>query len=161
MMATHLSESEIKKLKKAFLDLDEDGSGEITIDELKSILRDPRLKISENDIDKMLEEFDLDGSGGIDVSEFLILMSSRKNKELKKKIHKAILMRSPIRKAFNEFDKNGDGFITKKEFKVVMRKQKGRYFCIGDQQLDAMLQSYDKNGDGKIDYDEFVLAMTS
>ena len=70
-------------------------------------------------------------------------------------------MRSPIRKAFNEFDKNGDGFITKKEFKVVMRKQKGRYFCIGDQQLDAMLQSYDKNGDGKIDYDEFVLAMTS
>ena len=159
-MASHLKEEEIAKIKRQFLDLDEDGSGEITIEELKSILKDPTLKMKEDAISALLAEFDLDGSGGIDISEFLIQMSKKKNKQLRKLIHKAIVLRSPIRKAFNEFDTNGDGFITKKEFKNVMRKQKGRYYCISDAQLDAMIQDYDRNGDGKIDYDEFVYVMT-
>ena len=159
-MASHLSETEIAKIKRQFLDLDEDGSGEITIEELKSILKDPTLKMKEDAISALLADFDLDGSGGIDISEFLILMSKKKNKHLRKLIHKAIILRSPIRKAFNEFDTNGDGFITKKEFKNVMRKQKGRYYCISDAQLDAMIGDYDRNGDGKIDYDEFVYVMT-
>ena len=160
MMATHLSEVEIGQLKRDFLDLDEDGSGEISSKELKDILKDPRLKMSEAAIDNLMKEFDLDGSGGVDVSEFLILMGNRKNRELKKMIHKAIIMKSPIRRAFNEFDKNGDGFISRKEFKNVMRRQKGRFNCVGENQLDAMIAAYDKNGDGKIDYDEFVLGMT-
>ena len=161
IMASQLSEAEISKLKQQFLDLDEDGSGEITADEFKTILKNPKLKMSEADIDKLLVEYDMDGSGGINVSEFLIMMSNRKNKALKKKIHKAIIHSCPIRMAFNEFDKNGDGFITTKEFKDVMRRQKGRYFGIGENQLDAMVKSYDKDGDGKIDYEEFVFAMTS
>ena len=160
MMASHLSEVEISQLKRDFLDLDEDGSGEISSKELKDILKDPRLKMSEAAIDHLMKEFDLDGSGGVDVSEFLILMGNRKNRELKKMIHKAIIMKSPIRRAFNEFDKNGDGFISRKEFKAVMRRQKGRFNCVGEEQLDAMIAAYDKNGDGKIDYDEFVLGMT-
>ena len=159
-MAAGLSEKEIAKIKRQFLDIDEDGSGEITVDELKHILMDPKLKMSTDAVNALLKEFDLDGSGGIDLCEFLILMSNRKNKALKKLIHKAIILRSPIRKAFNEFDANGDGFITKKEFKNVMRRQKGRYYCVSDAQLNAMVDTYDKNGDGKIDYDEFVLAMT-
>ena len=156
----HLSEKEISDLKRDFLDLDEDGSGEISVNELKNILKDPRLKMSEDAIVELMKEFDLDGSGGIDVSEFLILMSNHKNKALKKLIHKAIIFRSPIRRAFNEFDKNGDGFITKKEFRNVMRRQKGRHYGINEAQLDAMIKQYDKNGDGKIDYEEFVLTMT-
>ena len=47
-----------------------------------------------------------------------------------------------------------------KNSKNVMRRQKGRFNCVGENQLDAMIAAYDKNGDGKIDYDEFVLGMT-
>ena len=75
-------------------------------------------------------------------------------------IHKAIILKSPVRRAFNEFDKNGDGYISRKEFKNVMRRQKGTFYGIGEKQLDAMIAAYDKNGDGKIDYDEFCLGMT-
>ena len=39
-MAAHCSEAEIDKLKKQFLALDEDGSGLVTIDELKSIFKE-------------------------------------------------------------------------------------------------------------------------
>lgn len=159
-MASHLSEVEISNLKRDFLDLDEDGSGEISPNELKTILKDPRLKMSDADINNLVKEFDLDGSGGVDVGEFLILMGNRKNKQLKKMIHKAIILKSPVRRAFNEFDKNGDGFISRKEFKDVMRRHKGRYNAIGEKQLDAMIAAYDTNGDGKIDYDEFCLGMT-
>ena len=155
-----ISEKEVAKLKRAFLDLDEDGSGEISLPELKAILSDPTLKMNENATEQLMTEFDKDGSGGIDVSEFLIWMGNRKNMALKKKIHKAIIMKSPIRQAFRAFDSNGDGFISRSEFKKVMQKQKGRYFCVKEEQLDAMIAQYDRNGDGKVDYDEFVLGMT-
>ena len=155
-----ISEKEVQKLKRAFLDLDEDGSGEISLSELKAILNDPTLRMNDSAIEQLLKDFDKDGSGGIDVSEFIIWMGNRKNMAMKKKIHKAIIMKSPIRQAFRAFDTNGDGFISRKEFRQVMQKQKGRYFCIKEEQLDAMMAQYDKNGDGKIDYDEFVLGMT-
>ena len=157
IMAAHLSEKEIAKIKRQFLVLDKDGSGEISEDELRGIFQDPRLKMTEEDIDKLFTEFDLDGSGLINISEFLILMSNRENKELKELVHRAIILRSAIRKAFREFDKNGDGWINKKEFKSVMRIQKAR---MTETQIDAMVKVADRNGDGKIDYDEFLLAMT-
>ena len=156
-MASHLSEQEIAKLKRQFLALDQDGSGEISSDELTSIFKDPRLKMSEKDIELLLKEFDVDGSGAIDISEFLLLMSNRNKKEIQELVHKAIIIRSAIRKSFKEFDKNGDGFITKKEFKTVMKRQKR---TATEAQLNAMVKDADRNRDGKIDYDEFLLAFT-
>ena len=149
-----LSEDEIAKIKRSFLELDEDGSGEISVHELQSILKDPKLRMSEDDVNKLMKDFDLDGNGTIDICEFLILMSNRKNRNL---IHRAIVIRTQIRKMFRNLDLDGNGYITKKEFKTVMRKQRGKY---SEKQLDAMLKEADMNGDGKIDYDEFVVSMT-
>ena len=149
-----LSEKEIAKIKRSFLELDEDGSGEISVQELRSILKDPKLNMTEEDVNKLMKDFDLDGNGTIDICEFLILMSSRKNRNL---IHRAIVIRTSIRKAFNNLDLDGNGYITKKEFKSVMRKQRGKF---SEKQLDEMLKEADTNGDGKIDYDEFVVSMT-
>lgn len=155
-MAAHLTEQEIQKIKKQFLALDEDGSGLVTMEELKSIFMDPRLKMTEADIEVLLQEFDIDGSGAIDISEFLVLMSNRKHKALHELFHKAIVLRSAIRKKFEEFDKNGDGFISKKEFRAVMRKSGN----ITEAHLEAMVKDADKNNDGKIDYNEFLIMMT-
>ena len=44
-MAT-LSEKDISQIKRQFLAIDEDGSGEISSEELRSILRDKTLRIS-------------------------------------------------------------------------------------------------------------------
>ena len=56
-MAAHLNEKEVENLKKQFLALDEDGSGLVTIEELKGIFKDPRLKMSEEDVEVLLGEF--------------------------------------------------------------------------------------------------------
>ena len=113
--------------------------------------------MSEKDIALLLQDFDADGSGAIDIREFLMIMSNRNKKEIHELIHKAVVIRSAIRKSFKEFDQDGDGYITRKEFKTVMRKCKGR---VTEEQLDTMMKKADKNGDGRIDYDEFVMVMT-
>ena len=157
-MEPNLPEKEMAELKKVFLALDEDASGLITLEELGSIFQDPRMKMSENDVQDLLKDFDVDGSGAIDIGEFLALMSNQKNKEYRELIHQALILRSATRKEFKEFDTNGDGFITKDEFMTVMRrKNKGN---ITKAQIKALLRDADKNGDGKIDYDEFLLTMT-
>ena len=61
-MVAALSEQEVQKIKKQFLALDEDGSGLVTMEELKSIFMDPRLKMTEGDIEVLLQEFDIDCS---------------------------------------------------------------------------------------------------
>ena len=116
----HLSEKEIASIKRMFLAIDEDGSGEISAFELRNILKEKKLQMTEEEIDKFMEEFDGDGNGTIDLCEFVMMMKNRKNKAL---IHKAIVLRSAMRNAFRKFDLNGDGFISKKEFKSVLKKQ--------------------------------------
>ena len=153
-MASHLTEEEIAKIKRQFLILDEDGSGELCVSELESILKDPKLKMSQQDVSNLLEEFDIDGNGTINVCEFLILMANKKNRKL---IHRAIVLRTRIRRTFNELDRDGNGYISKEEFKSVMRKQG---LPLKKSQLNAIMAEADKNGDGKIDYDEFVIFMT-
>ena len=157
-MASQLTEKEVAKLKQQFLALDDNGSCDISISDLKQFLKDPNLEMSAIDIDALMKDLDLNGNGKIDSCEFLTLLSNRKDKELKDMIHKAIIIRSPIRKAFKEFDVNGDGFITKKEFRNVMKKHKG---MVSDAQLEGMIKDANKNEAGKIDYDEFVLVITN
>ena len=151
----HLGKEEIQKLKRQFLAIDEDKSGEISIKELRSVLEDPKLCLSEKDIDDLIAETDLNKSWTIDLCEFLNLMSKHKNKEL---MHRALIYRSTITKAFRKLDKDGDGYLTKEELKKAMRKADIK---ITDATFDAMFNDSDVNKDGKIDYGEFVMVMTS
>ena len=157
-MASSVTEREIEKIKHQFLALDEHGSCDISVSGIKSLMQDPGLNKSEDEINELIAELDIDGNGTIDSCEFLVLLSNRKDKELKEVLHKAIVLRSPIRKEFKSYDINGDGHITKKEFKSVLKKHKG---MINDTQINAMVKDAKKNSDGKIEIDEFVLVITN
>lgn len=54
------------ELKGAFRLYDRDGNGFITTDVLREILRELDDKLSDNDLDNMIEEIDTDGSGTVD-----------------------------------------------------------------------------------------------
>ena len=67
-MSVQVSPAEVKELSNLFKQLDMDGSGTITIDELIKGLKDYENKDKLLDI---LKGADVDGSGDINYSEFI------------------------------------------------------------------------------------------
>jgi len=63
------------ELREAFRIYDRECQGFITTDVLKEILRELDNKLSDEDLDDIIEEVDEDGSGTLDFDEFLEMMS--------------------------------------------------------------------------------------
>ena len=152
-----LKDSKINEMKNEFLKLDIDGDGSISLEELGKILRSMKgkLKVSEEEIQKVLKEIDKDNDGYIDVKEYFANMENSTSKNL---IHRALVQRSKARKAFEKFDKDGSGFITTEELLEVFEELMGGPVTID--QFETMIQECNKNKDGKINYEEFVVLMT-
>jgi len=64
-----------EELKEAFRLYDREGNGYITTEVLREILKELDNKLSEDDLDNMIEEIDEDGSGTVDFDEFMGMMT--------------------------------------------------------------------------------------
>ncbi|XKL61300.1 hypothetical protein PGB90_008357 [Kerria lacca] len=64
-----------EELKEAFRLYDKEGNGYITTDVLREILKELDDKITNEDLDLMIEEIDSDGSGTVDFDEFMEVMT--------------------------------------------------------------------------------------
>jgi Ca2+-binding EF-hand superfamily protein len=101
----------IKDLQSAFELFDKDGDGTITVDELEAVMRSLDLHPSREELQDMINEVDVDGSGKIELPEFIQLMSSKGapgNPD------------DEIYAAFRVFDKDGNGSISADELRSVM-----------------------------------------
>ncbi|XP_050523873.1 troponin C, isoallergen Bla g 6.0101-like [Daktulosphaira vitifoliae] len=63
------------ELKEAFRLYDKEGNGYITTVVLREILKELDDKITNEDLDMMIEEIDSDGSGTVDFDEFMEVMT--------------------------------------------------------------------------------------
>nr|CAB3485410.1 unnamed protein product [Digitaria exilis] len=99
VIAENLSPEEIKGLRQMFNNMDTDKSGTITVEELKEGLTKLGSKISEAEVQKLMEAVDVDKSGSIDYTEFLTAMMNK---------HKLEKEEDLIR-AFQYFDKDNSG----------------------------------------------------
>uniref|UniRef100_A0A1A9X4F1 EF-hand domain-containing protein n=1 Tax=Glossina brevipalpis TaxID=37001 RepID=A0A1A9X4F1_9MUSC len=63
------------ELKEAFRLYDKEGNGYITTGVLREILRELDDKLTNEDLDMMIEEIDSDGSGTVDFDEFMEVMT--------------------------------------------------------------------------------------
>ncbi len=71
-MATHLTSSELHKLRNTFEHLDTDGVGTITIKRLKQVLEEEAAETGHNPLEGVdLDAFDIDGDGEVDWQEFV------------------------------------------------------------------------------------------
>ncbi|KAF7833585.1 calcium-dependent protein kinase 17-like [Senna tora] len=86
-------------LKEMFRGMDTDNSGTITIEELKLGLAKQGTKLSEQEVQQLLEAADADGNGTIDYDEFITatVHLNRMNKE------------EHLYTAFQYFDKDNSG----------------------------------------------------
>jgi len=64
-----------KELKEAFRLYDKEGNGYIPTTALKEILRELDDQLSNEDLDGIINEIDGDGSGTVDFSEFMEMMT--------------------------------------------------------------------------------------
>jgi len=64
-----------QELKEAFRLYDKEGNGYITTAVLREILKELDDKITNEDLDMMIEEIDSDGSGTVDFDEFMEVMT--------------------------------------------------------------------------------------
>ncbi|XP_033235123.1 troponin C isoform X1 [Drosophila pseudoobscura] len=69
------AEAMMQELKEAFRLYDKEGNGYITTGVLREILRELDDKLTNDDLDMMIEEIDSDGSGTVDFDEFMEVMT--------------------------------------------------------------------------------------
>ncbi|PHT28162.1 Calcium-dependent protein kinase 29 [Capsicum baccatum] len=131
VIAENLSEEEIKGLKQMFNNMDTDGSGTITYEELKTGLSRLGSKLTEAEIKQLMEAADVDNSGTIDYIEFITATMHRHKLEREENLYKA----------FRFFDKDNSGFITRDELRHAMEE-----YGMGDEAtIDEILDDVDTN----------------
>lgn len=136
-IASHLTSKEEKKdLEKIFKMIDKDGNGNLDREEVqRGYLENFGITLSDEHVNNMFDAVDIDGSGTIDYTEFV--MATMNEKEL--------ITTQKLQGAFRLFDKDGSGSISLTELK--------RALGIGDQFDDVllkMLSEIDENNDGEI-----------
>jgi len=151
VIAQQLSEDNIHQLKSIFMQLDKNGDGSLTVQEIREGLQKAGMKEVPPDLEQLMKEVDSDGSGVIDYTEFLAATIDKKQ----------YLQEDVCWAAFRVFDIDGNGKISAEELQHVLGMEEvGK--ALGDlNEVKKMIQEVDKNGDGEIDFDEFMAMMKS
>merc|ERR1719387_57584 len=148
VIAGQLDESAIKNLRDTFMQLDDNGDGLLSVQEMRDGLAKAGLKEIPPDLQQIMEQVDSDGSGVIDYTEFLAATLDKKQ----------YIQEDVCWSAFRLFDKNGDGTISKQELDQVLN-QGDVEEAMGAKAIAELMAQVDTNGDGEIDFQEFMAMM--
>lgn len=130
---------------QTFKSLDKNGDGVLSRQEILEGLKTymPSYQ-AELEVNKIMESVDIDQSGSIDYSEFILATMDKK---------KAI-SKERLQESFKVFDADGNGYITADELKAVLgNTQHGQK--LNESVWDEIIKETDSNGDGKISFEEF------
>jgi len=145
-IASQCSDGEIIQLKQAFLKLDKNKDGSLSLDELEEGLSG-LAGLHRNEIRVIMAEIDVDMSGTIDYTEFIAASLDRS----------IYLSEDKLLSAFKVFDRDNSGTITAEELRAVLDREN---LMADDPIWDEIIQDADVNCDGVIDFAEFCLMMS-
>ena len=148
MMAEQLTDDELAEYREAFGLFDHDGDGAITTKELGVVMRSLGQCPTEAELQDMVDDVDIDGSGTIEFHEFLTMMSQHM---------KETSLEDELKEAFRVFDKDGNGYISAAELKYVMMNLGEK---LSDEEVTELINEADTDGDGQIGFVEFMAIMT-
>lgn len=145
-----ISEEEVELYKEAFAFFDQNGDGSISKSELGSAMLSLGEHLTDEELQGMIDEADLDGNGTVDFAEFLSLIASQKKAQRQAE-------EDELLRAFRSCDTDGDGYLSAMEVRLMMKK-------IGEkitlEEAEDMIKEADENNDGMVDFREFVNVMT-
>ncbi|KAF9932464.1 hypothetical protein FBU30_008167 [Linnemannia zychae] len=135
-MTNQLTESQLDELRDVFILSDKDEDGIITTKELNMTLRFLGHNLTEVELRDMVNEVDADGSGKIDFSMFVMMMTNKmKKKEDCKILDKdSCISATEPHQPFTNF---GNDLLT-------------------DTEIDELIRETIVNNDDQANYDEFV-----
>jgi calcium-dependent protein kinase len=168
VMAVQLSGDAVKELRDMFSALDKDGSGTITVEELKACISSQlsgekvdaegsaalNSLINEmNGLGSLVDDIDTNGNKVIDYSEFIVRMMDKKR----------FVQEDVCWDAFRQFDLDGSGAISYDELALVIsggqRKDMAHVLGIEKEEIERIIKETDQDGNGKIEFDEFMKMM--
>ena len=143
----YITDEQRKDLQDIFDQFDKDKDGKISGKELANAMVSMGQNPTDDEINEMMREVDLNQDGKIDFDEFMILMT---------KSSPETQAEEEVINAFRVFDKEGNGLIASSELKHIM-------MTIGDkmseEEAEEMVNEADIDEDGMINYEEFVRMM--
>ncbi|GMH63933.1 hypothetical protein TL16_g03842 [Triparma laevis f. inornata] len=148
---------------------DEDGSGELSVDEVRDILLEHNIVFDEEKLKVTFDKYDLDHSHMLEFEEFCSLMDDldAKSQIVQKRTDAYALPEhmqgwfeknklEDFKTQFGMFDDNGDGTVDAQELRAVLR-------ALGTEmdhdKVVEIIQTIDNDGSGVIEFPEFVTLM--
>mmetsp|Transcript_123114 Transcript_123114/g.213576 ORF Transcript_123114/g.213576 Transcript_123114/m.213576 type:complete len:521 (+) Transcript_123114:1-1563(+) len=138
-MAWSLTNAERAQVRDAFLAMDKENKGVITIADFKEVIS-AQFEIADSEMVEIFSALDMAKDEQIHYSEFLAAMASSRLT-----MHSGL-----IQKTFKRFDVDGNGLISEKDLRSVL----GETF--EGEKVEALIAEADTDKDGKISYEEFV-----
>ena len=142
-----ISDAKIYEIKETFDLFDEDGLGIITPKNLKDAMVSLGFEPKPPTVYQMISGLDSNGSGAIDFDEFLDMMTTNEDKD----------MRDDIDKVFRLFDDDKKGLLSIKNLRRVSRELGEN---ISDEELIEMIERADSDKDGLVTMDDFYRILT-
>ena len=124
----------------AFQQFDKSQDGFINAEELGQLLRTLGENPTEQELTDLICEADKDGSGQVDLVEFIWLMNTRE---------KRARCADEMKLAFKMFDVDNDGLVTASDFRRVIESM-GESFT--NREIDMMITKGDEDKDGMLAY---------
>lgn len=145
LASQHLQKECERELAQTFREIDRNGDGKLSREELISAYASQCLGSAEAIVDNILKQVDIDGSGFIDYTEFLVACANQEN----------ILCKANFKAAFDAFDLDHSGKISAEELGAML----GAGTDANPHIWQELISQADRNGDGEIEYSEFVAMM--
>mmetsp|Transcript_23545 Transcript_23545/g.20897 ORF Transcript_23545/g.20897 Transcript_23545/m.20897 type:complete len:216 (-) Transcript_23545:7-654(-) len=142
ILVKFLTSKEIKNLKELFEKIDTDHSGYIEAEELAEAMRKVDEDLTQEDIDGIIKEIDVEGNQKINYSEFIAATLDVK----------ATLTDAKLITLFKNFDLDNSGYITLENLQGAFKKFGNN---VSKSELQIVLDKHDIAKDGKISYEEF------
>eukprot|EP00747_Dinoflagellata_sp_TGD_P222034 gnl/TRDRNA2_/TRDRNA2_93787_c2_seq3.p1 gnl/TRDRNA2_/TRDRNA2_93787_c2~~gnl/TRDRNA2_/TRDRNA2_93787_c2_seq3.p1 ORF type:complete len:661 (-),score=144.14 gnl/TRDRNA2_/TRDRNA2_93787_c2_seq3:91-1896(-) len=150
VIVSMLDEENIHEPREIFMNLDIDGDGMFSVEELRERLRkSPSLQRAGLLPEDVVFQNTDDPNGGTGLQDFAY------TEFLAATFDRGYCDKNACWAAFNAFDQDGNGTISQEE--LMSGKVLGR---LSQDELEKMVQDLDENGDGEIDFEEFMHMMS-
>ena len=135
---------------RRFRIMDDDGNRFLSKAEFVKSVADVGLKLSPNEIEKVITAMDADGNGSIDYEEYLQVVRGPMNAQRKLVVHEA----------FQKIDLDRDGFVTMAELRTKYDASRHPKVMNGEMTVEDVLRDFSSDWDvhdknGKITFAEF------